>query len=74
MTKLTAAQLGERIGKSENWVKRHARNLPHHRFGKTYIFTDDDLAEILLSAARKPGSSKSADEFAPVGGRNRKSA
>lgn len=38
-----AKYVANEIGKSENWVKRHARELPHHRAGQTYYWTDDDI-------------------------------
>lgn len=67
-----AAFVAEQIGKTENWVKANAARLPHHRFGKTYVFTDDDIAEMLAGAKRRPDSPVTGgDELTPIRGRRR---
>jgi hypothetical protein len=63
----TAADVASRIGKTERWVKRHARELPHHRFGRTYVFSDQDVADILAAHRHAPEPAAPADELRPVG-------
>lgn len=48
------AYVANKIGKSENWVKRHAPQLPHHKFGRSYAFDDEDIAEIIEQAKVRP--------------------
>ncbi len=66
----TAAELAERIGKTEHWVKRHASQLPHRRFGRSIRWTEEDVEQI-LAAARRRGE---ASELRPIGRRRSGSA
>lgn len=45
---LTDADVAEQIGKAREFVQDQCRRgiWPHHRFGKSYRFTADDLAAI----------------------------
>jgi hypothetical protein len=49
-----AAHVAAVIGKTENWVKRNAPRLPHHRAGKTYFWTDEDIVAILAALQYRP--------------------
>ena len=70
----TATEVGVLIGKSPNWMKRNAARLPHHKFGRSYVFTEDDVAEILRLAEFRPEPSEVADPLRPVGAQRRRSA
>lgn len=70
----TAAEVGVLIGKSPNWMKRNAPRLPHHKFGRSYVFTEDDVAEILRMGEFRPEQSDPADPLRPVGAQRRRSA
>lgn len=62
------AEVADRIGKTERWVRSHAAELPHHRFGRTYRFSEDDLAAILAAHRHVPAvPSAPSDELRPVG-------
>jgi excisionase family DNA binding protein len=61
---LTPADVAAEIGKSERWVKRNARNLPHHKFGRTYRFSREDVAAIIAAHQHHPETE--ADTFRPI--------
>lgn len=61
MSHYTAAQVADKIGKTENWVKRNARHLPHSRAGQTYYWDDEDL-RALREALRVRPASPAADD------------
>jgi hypothetical protein len=52
------AEVAARIGKTEWWVRRHAHELPHHRFGRTYQFTAEDIAEIMKLHEHRPDTTE----------------
>lgn len=65
-----AAYVARQIGKTENWVKRNAPRLPHHKFGRTYTFTDDDITAILDTGKYRPSQrSSDPDALTPITGR-----
>jgi hypothetical protein len=49
-----AGYVAREIGKTENWVKRNANRYPHHRAGKSYFWTDDDIADMLTAMRVRP--------------------
>jgi excisionase family DNA binding protein len=53
---LTAEELAERFRLSARTLKDQAGAglLPHHRFGKHYRFSEDDIAEILRLTKHEP--------------------
>lgn len=53
------AYVADLIGKSEYWVRRRTARLPHHRFGRTAKFTDEDVAEIVSMHAKAPSAAAS---------------
>lgn len=60
-----ATWMAERIGKSEDWVRRAANrgDIPHHRVSRSLCFTEEDLEEVKrLTAvpARSMGRSRTA--------------
>lgn len=63
MKRYSFAEVADLIGKTENWVKRNAHRLPHHRFGQTYSFLDDDVTEILAAARVR---SSGDDDMRPI--------
>lgn len=65
-----AAHMARHYGKSENWWKRNAARLPHHKLGQTYFWTDEDVAEILRRAEGGRGPDSSS-ELRPMTGRRR---
>lgn len=73
MTHHDAAHVARVIGKTPNWVRRHAAELPHHRYGKTYGWTDEDIAEIVRMHAHRP-SGVAGDELRPITGQRSRGA
>lgn len=55
---LTSHQIADRLGKSEQWVRRQANagTIPGFRVGKDWRFTEDDLAAFLDSRRSVPAS------------------
>ena len=51
---LTAAELADLLGKTEEWVIRNGPRLPHHRIGRSVRFFPDDVAAILEITKRRP--------------------
>jgi len=53
---LTAEDLAERLKIPARTIKDHASagRLPHHRFGKHYRFSSDDITEILRITKQQP--------------------
>lgn len=47
-----------KVGKSPNWLKEKARasEIPHHRMGRTIMFTPSDVAEIIENGAVPAGT------------------
>lgn len=37
----------EQVGKSRSWVLAHIDDIPHHRIGRSFRFTEADLAQYL---------------------------
>jgi hypothetical protein len=64
-----AAHVANVIGKTENWVKRNAPRLPHHRAGKTYFWTDEDLADLLAQLRQRPNEPRTPGSPKPFTGR-----
>lgn len=66
-----ADEVAEIIGKTPNWVKRNAQRLPHRKIGRTYTWSDDDIAAILEAARYRPGQTRDddGDELRPSGRR-----
>ena len=52
----TAQEAADLLGSSYDWLTREARKgrLPHHRFGRVYRFTQDDVDAILALTAVVP--------------------
>lgn len=46
-----AAEFGRRIGMSEDWVRRNARTLHHHRVGRLLRFSEDSVEDFKLRTA-----------------------
>jgi hypothetical protein len=46
------------IGKTPNWVLRHAHELPHSRAGQTYFWTDADIADLLDHLKVRPSAAR----------------
>lgn len=63
-----AKYVAEQIGKTTNWVKRHARELPHHRAGQTYYWTDEDVRELLDAQRVRPNAPRDGG-LRPITGR-----
>lgn len=74
MTHHDAGYVARQIGKTENWVRRNAAHLPHHRYGKTYGWTDEDIAEIIRLHARRPDSSTAGEDLRPITGQRSRGA
>ncbi len=51
-----AAQAGDLIGQTENWMKTHARagKIPFTRVGRQLRWTPQQLSEILRAGEQKP--------------------
>ena len=67
MTRYDARQVADKLGKSENWVKRNAHRLPHSRAGKTYFWTDEDLRALFAFLSHRP--TQETDGLRPLTGR-----
>lgn len=59
-------QAAKELGCYETFLRRHTKELPHHRFGRTVVFTDDDITEIRQMFRVAPGK---PTNLAPVPGR-----
>jgi excisionase family DNA binding protein len=59
---LTAEELADRLRLSARTLKDQAASgvIPHHRFGKHYRFSADDIAEILRLTKQEPRRSRRA--------------
>lgn len=64
-----AAYVARQIGKTETWLKRHARSLPHSRAGKTYFWTDEDLRDLFNALRHRPETDADDGELRPLGSR-----
>lgn len=60
-------QAAKELGCYETYLRRHTRDLPHHRFGRTVVFTDDDITEI--RAMFRVAPAKPSTELRPAPGR-----
>jgi hypothetical protein len=52
----TAEQAAAKLGKTRNWMMTKARHrlIPHTRVGRTPMWTDEHLAEIVRMGERRP--------------------
>jgi hypothetical protein len=52
-TPLGADELGALLKHTPDWVRAACRagRLPHHKIGKLYVFTAEDVADILAATA-----------------------
>jgi hypothetical protein len=52
-TPLGADELGALLKHTPDWVRASCRagRLPHHKIGKLYVFTAEDVADILAATA-----------------------
>lgn len=68
---LGADELGTLLRHTPDWVRAEARagRLPHHKIGKVYVFTPDDV-EAILAATAVPV--RPADPPAPATPRRRR--
>jgi hypothetical protein len=59
-------ELGERLGCTSRWIEDRLRwgQFPGHRAGRTWVLTEDDIAEILRRVAI-PAKTASPSEAAP---------
>lgn len=64
-----AAYVAHQIGKTENWVKRNAARYPHHRAGKSYFWTDDDITDMLAAMRVRPAAIDDDGALRPITGR-----
>lgn len=69
MSPRNAAYVAQQIGKTEHWVKRNQARLPHHRAGKTYYWTDEDIADILTAQRVRPEGERTPGSPKPFTGR-----
>lgn len=42
------------LGVTETWLRANSTRLPRHKYGKTVLFTDDDLAAIAAMHQQRP--------------------
>lgn len=68
------AAVARHIGKTERWVRRNARDLPHHRYGRTYVFDAEDLAAIKELHKKRPDAQDVEGQLRPITYGRRKSA
>lgn len=47
----TAAEFAKRIGMSEDWVRRNAKTLHHHRVGRLLRFSDESVEDFKMRTA-----------------------
>jgi len=49
-------QVSEMLGRSRDWVWAQCREckIPHHRIGRSYRFTADDLKQLMANTAVVP--------------------
>ncbi len=72
MTAHDAAYVARQIGKTSNWVRRNAARLPHSKAGKSYFWTDEDVAAVLRSLQHRPDPAPTG-EVRPIPSRRRAS-
>jgi len=46
-----AAEFAQRIGMSEDWVRRNAKQLHHHRIGRLLRFSEDSVNDFKTRTA-----------------------
>ena len=63
---LTLRQMAERIGKSEKWIRRNRDAVPHHRFGRAYMFTPEDVAAFMAANQHIPTPREAAPVERPL--------
>ncbi|MGB2557782.1 helix-turn-helix domain-containing protein [Cellulosimicrobium cellulans] len=47
----TASEFAKRIGMSEDWVRRNAKTLHHHRVGRLLRFSEDSVNDFKTRTA-----------------------
>ncbi len=64
----TPEEVAPLVGKSPRWLKDQARRreIPHHKVGHSYRFSDANIAEIIASTAVPAGSSAAAGTGEPA--------
>ncbi len=68
------AAVARQIGKTERWVRRHAHALPHHRYGRTYVFDAEDVAAIKELHKKRPDARDVEGQLRPINYGRRRSA
>lgn len=60
---------GALIGKTARWMVDHARRgqIPARKIGRSWVFTDDDLRQILNLAATGPSLPSPPTDAEPIG-------
>jgi hypothetical protein len=71
---LTDADLAEKFGRSREWVQAQCRGgWPHMKVGKSYRFTDEQVAQIEAMLTPAAPAAAPAPEANPFGYRGRAS-
>lgn len=61
------AEAAAKLGVSEDWLRHQTPNrLPHHKFGRTVVFTEDDLDSIRAMHAVTPAESYPGESLRPI--------
>jgi excisionase family DNA binding protein len=70
-TFLTIDQVSKCTGMSTKWLWSQCRigAIPHHRFGRSYRFSEQDLLDLDAQTAVSPAARGEVDRLAPTGGR-----
>lgn len=50
----TTAEAAVILGVSSEWLQRNASSLPHHKYGRQNVFTEDDLEAIRSAHEHRP--------------------
>lgn len=74
MARHDMAYVAREIGKSQQWLRRNVRRLPHSKAGQTYFWDDADLAALREYLRVRPDTSPAGDGLRPVPSRRRRSA
>lgn len=61
LTYYTVEQVSEQTGMGKDWLWAQCRDrkIAHHRFGRTYRFSADDLRQLMTATAVTPKGGRS---------------
>jgi len=72
----TVEEVAQMLNRGKDWVWEQCRNrtIPHHKLGRVYRFTEDDLRALAIQTAVTPAEPEQADELLPSKARRRQAS